>query len=212
LLGIGIVGLVAGTSGQNLALQLPKESTAIIELPRQTMIFKPTRQDMTVGRVVLSVYCSKAADVRVNGVKADPAWNEIHLTPAGEIVVDKRNRIAPADGSAWLYIYPTRLATNQFELPALRIEMSTNEPQSLLCLSVKVWFNEISNQYDSMYYQNLDDRYALVSFCTRAPEPSEVRSRFKQNRVATVDEFKQALGKPFVLKLNQRALRKERAP
>jgi hypothetical protein len=63
-----------------------------------------------------------------------------------------------------------------------------------------------------MYYQNLDDRYALLSYCTRAPEASGVQSRFKQNRVATVDEFKQALGKPFVIKLNQRALRKEWAP
>lgn len=81
----------------------------------------------------------------------------------------------------------------------MTLEFPTNAPGGQLCLSVKVWFNEVSNQYDSMYYQNLDDRYALVPFCTRAPESSGGRSRLNHNRVATVDEFKQALGKPFVL-------------
>ena len=148
----------------------------------------------------------------MNGVKPDPACREIHLTRTGEIVVDERSTVAPVDSGAWLYISLTQLSTNQFELAPLRIEFPTNEHGGLLCLSVKAWFNEVSNQYDSMYYQNLDDRYALVSYCTSAPEASGVQSRFKQNRVATVDEFKQALRKPFALKLKPTPLRKEWAP
>ncbi len=184
----------------------------VIEFSRQTLVFKPTRDDMTVGRVVFSVYCAKPGEVRLNGVKPDPAWRDIHLSRTGEIVVDERSRVAPADGVAWLYISLTRLATNQFELPPLKIEFPTNEHSGLLCMSVKVWFNEVSNQYDSMFYQKTDDRYALVSYCTESPDSSGAMSRFKQNRAATVNEFKQALAKPFVLKLNQRPLRKEWAP
>ena len=126
--------------------------------------------------------------------------------------MDERSQAASADRGAWLYISLARLATNQFELAPLRIEFPSNEHSGLLCLPVRGWFNEVSNQYDSMYYQNLDDRYALVSYCTSAPEASDARSRFKQNRVATVDEFKQSLGKPFVLKLKPTPLRKEWAP
>lgn len=38
------------------------QTAGIIEFPRRTLIFKPTRDDMRVGRVVLSVYCSKSAE------------------------------------------------------------------------------------------------------------------------------------------------------
>jgi hypothetical protein len=186
---------------------------AALEFPRTALSFKPTRNDMTVGRVVFSVYCSQPAEVRVNGIKPDPAWREIHLTQTGEIVVDERNRVVPTESGAWLYIALPQLSTNRFELGPLKIEFPTNESSGLLCLSVKVWFNEVSNQYDSHYYQNLDDRYALVSYCTSAPDTSSgAGSRFKQNRVATVDEFKEAFAKPFNIKLKPIPLRKEWAP
>lgn len=186
--------------------------TEVIEFPRQTLILKPTRDDITVGRVVFSVYCPSPEDVRVNGVQLDPAWRDIHLTQTG-IVVDRRSSVVPDAGAAWMLIHLKRTARNQFEFAPLKIEFSNKEHSSLLCMSVKAWFNEVTNQYDAMYYQNLDDRYALVSYCTRPPDnPSEagaVRARFSQNRVATVNEFKQVLSRPFVIRLNQEPLREE---
>jgi hypothetical protein len=179
----------------------------IIDLPRQTLVFKPTRDDITVGRVVFSVYCSHPDDVRVNGMRPDPAWRDVHLTETGEIVVDERNSAVPE--IAWLYIYLSEVAKNQFELGPLKIEVSGNQQNVLLCLSIKVWFNEVTNQYDGLYYENLDDRYALVSYCSDAPEPSPVEARFRQNRVATVNEFKEAISGPLVIRLNQRPLREE---
>jgi hypothetical protein len=205
---------VAAALGQTPGDNPPAEkaATEAIEFARQTLVFKPTRDDITVGRVVVSVYCAKPDEVRVNGVKPDPTWNNIHLTQTGEIVVDERHRTPPAGGVAWVYIALTQVSTNQFELPPLKVEFPSNTNSGLLCMSIKAWFNEVSNQYDSLFYEKTDDRYALVSYCTSSPDASEARARFKQNRVATAGEFKQAFSKPFVLKLNQRPLRKEWAP
>jgi hypothetical protein len=189
-----------------------KDSPSVIEFSRQTLDFKPTRDDMTVGRVVISVFCAKPGEVRVNGVKPDPAWRDIHLTSGGEIVVDERSRTAPADGAAWIYISLRQLSTNQFEMPPLKLEFPTNDNNGLFCISIKVWFNEVSNQYDSLFYQKTDDRYALASYCTSSPDSSAARSRFKQNRVATVREFTELFSKPFVIRLKQTPLRKEWAP
>ncbi len=70
-----------------------------------------------------------------------------------------------------------------------------------LCMSVKVWFNEVTNQYDSPFYENVPDRYALVSYCTK--DIPEARARHRQNRVATLEEFKGRLNQSFVLKLKE---------
>jgi hypothetical protein len=160
-----------------------------------------------VGRAVLSVYCSNPQEVRVNGVALDPAWREARLTQAGRIVVDRSSGAVPDAGVAWTDIYLEQVATNRFSLPPLKIESSAEEPGGQLCMSVKTWFNEVTNQYDSMYYENLDDRYALVAWCRNTPEASSpVEARFGQNRAATVEEFKAALSKPLVIRLNRRPL------
>lgn len=184
----------------------------VIELPRQTLTFKPTRDDITVGRVVLSIYCSNPDDVRVNGVRLDPVWRDVRLTQAGDIVVDRSSSTVPDAGVAWTDIYLDRVATNRFVLPPLKIESFADRLGGQLCISVKASFNEVTNRYDSMYYENLDDRYALVSWCTNRPEPtSPVGARFRQNRVATVEEFRATLSKPIVIRLNQRPLQEERS-
>lgn len=188
-----------------------KSSMEVIDFSRRTLAFKPTRDDFTVGRVVFSLYCSNPKNVRVNGVGLDPAWREIHLSEKG-IVVDSRSSVVPEDNQAWVVIDLAPVAKNQFELAPLKIEFPKGEAGPLLCMSVKAWFNEVTNQYDSMYYQNLDDRYALVSYRSReADYPSPVKARFSQNRVATVREFKQALSKPFAIRLNQRPLQEDGA-
>jgi hypothetical protein len=180
------LAFVSFAYGQGPGLQArdtePREFISVIEFPRQTIVFAPTRSDMTVGRVTFAVFFPNREAIRLNGAKPD---------------------------STFTYVDLKQLATNRFELAPLKIEFSTNGQSGPLCMSIKAWFNEVSNQYDSLFYQNLDDRYALVSYCTSSPASSEARSRFKQNRVATVKEFKEILAKPMVMRLKQTPLRKE---
>jgi hypothetical protein len=167
------------------AADASRARVSVVEFSRQTLVFAPTRDDMTVSQVVFNVFASDPNALRVNGTRSNSTFSHIDLKP---------------------------VAKNQFELPSLKIEFDTNAPGALLCLSVKVWFSEVSNQYDSLFYKNTDDRYALVAWCSSSPDSSPARSRFKQNRVATEKEFKEALSKPFVINLNQRALKKEWRP
>ena len=160
-----------------------KDLSHVVDLPRQTLTFKPTRDDLTVGCVVLSLVGTQPA--RVNGVETD---------------------------SRYSYLYLRQAAKNQFELPAMKIEYSLDGPEPIFCMSVKVWFNEVTNQHDSDLYVNRDDRYSLVSWCTSPPELSSdtsYKARFGQNRVQTLEEFKATLAKPFVLRMNQRPLKPE---
>jgi hypothetical protein len=163
----------------------PASKVTVIELARQTLVFAPTRDDMTVSQVVFNVFASDPNALRVNGARSNSTFSYIDLKP---------------------------VAKNQFELPSLKIEFDTNAPGALLCLSVKVWFSEVSNQYDSLFYKNTDDRYALVTWCSSSPDSSSARSRFRQNRLAKEKEFKEALSKPFIINLNQRPLRREWRP
>ena len=78
--------------------------------------------------------------------------------------------------SATLYLKQT--GNNQFELPALKIEFSSEELGGPLYMNLKVWFNELTNQYDSFVYEQLPDRYAIVSYCTNEDDdPSKVNAR-----------------------------------
>ena len=65
-----------------------------------------------------------------------------------------------------------------------------------------------STELNLMHFDYLDDRYALVSFCDRAegPDWEGARPRFHQNRVANLMQFREALSKPFQIRLNQRPL------
>lgn len=66
-------------------------------------------------------------------------------------------------------LYLKQLGKNQFELPAAKIEYSSEALGGPLYLSVKAWFNELTNQEDSPCYENVPDRYALLSYCTKSP-------------------------------------------
>jgi hypothetical protein len=182
----------------------------IIDIPRQTLIFKPSRQDMTVGQAVFPLYCSRPDAVRVNGVRPEPAWMNVRLTETGEIIVIERT--TAATDAVFLHIDLREVAANEFELGPLKIELSDEPADALLCMSVKVWFHQVTNQYDGLFYRNVDDRYTLVSFCTRPPDASPVKSRFRQNRVETVAAFQDVLAKPMAIELNDRALRAEWSP
>jgi hypothetical protein len=217
---LGIVALVATWCVHQSSHQVSQASASasaqkhlpeVIEFPRQTLIFKPTRDDFTVGSVIFNFYCSNAEEVRVNGVKLDPTWRDIHLTLAG-IVVDRRTSNVFEGGAAWTQIFLTQVSSNHFELPHLKIE-SSGEHSGYLCMSIKAWFNEVGNDGDSPYYQHVDDRYALVSYSTYPSSdlPAQVRHRFSQNRVGTVGEFKEALSKTFVIRLNQLPLGEKRS-
>ncbi len=159
----------------------------VIELPRQTLTFKPTRDDITVGCVIFSLHHSNSRKaipleaIRVNG--AQPK------TPV---------------------LYLKQVEKDRFELPAVKIEFSSKVLGGPLYLTAKVWFNELTNQYDSPFYENVADRYALVSYCTNEDEdPSKVNGRLGANRVTSLKEFRDRLGKPFVISLNERPLREE---
>jgi hypothetical protein len=183
----------------------------VIDLPRRTLSFKPTREDVTVGHVVFSILWSTPDEVRLNGIRLDSAWTEIRLTRAGDIIVERGSGARPHGGMARILMSLDRVATNRFELPTVKLEASTTRPRGQLCLSLKAWFNEISTQYDALYYEKGEDRYALVAWCMNPAllSPS-VAARFTQNRVATAAEFSDTLAKPFVIRLNDRPLR-ERA-
>jgi len=172
-------------ASQNL-IKPQQQSIEVIEIPRQILTFQPTRADISVGKVTFTIAASKPESVRVNGHALDPAWLQIELK---------------------------NIARNQYELAPLNIEWPQNPGHEILCMSVKAWFQEVSTTYDSLFYQNTEDRYALISWCSMAPESfptTQYKSRFAQNRVMTVNEFKEALTKPFVIKLNDRPLDEEK--
>jgi hypothetical protein len=157
-----------------------KPAGRVVDLGRQTLTFTPTRDDLTVGCAEVAVVSSHP--VRVNGVEA----------------------------KEWNYIYLKQMGRNQFELPALRIEFARDGPETIGCLSVKILLNEVTAQADSDLYEHRDDRYALLSWCTNPPElmkDTPYKARFGQNRVQTLDEFKEKLAKPFPLRMKQTPLK-----
>jgi hypothetical protein len=164
-----------------LLLASPALAQDIVAIESRTLVFEPTRDDLTVGTVWFNIYASQPSQVTIDGVASAEQWHHLELR---------------------------EVAKNRFALPALRIESRA----TLLCLSIKVWFKEVGNQHDGLFYERLDDRYALVAFATRAdgPEWERARPRFAQNRVATLDEFLAALERPFALRLNRRPLAEAR--
>jgi hypothetical protein len=140
--------------------------------------FQPTRGDVTVGTAILSVYCA-CDDAQVNGGDFDMEWYTTE---------------------------PHAVSVNMFEMDRHEIVVSRTNDR-LLCLSMKVFFNEISFQYDALYYENVEDRYSLLSYCTGdRVVPWNVDTRFGMNRVETFEEFDAALSQPFTILLNDRPL------
>ncbi len=143
-----------------------------IEFEKRVLEFKPSRADLTVGIAIINVLAPES-DLSING--AEPVrQRDVELKQVG---LDK------------------------FEMPKLKFTPVGDNPDAL-CLGVKVWFNELPNESDSPFYAITDDRYALVSYCTK--EHREARARHSKNRVATLEEFRERLKKPFALNMRTR--------
>jgi hypothetical protein len=164
--------------------RVPASSNLVrtIKLPKRTLVFQPSRDDFTVRSVIFTV--SQLANVPRDGV-----WI---------------NGVAPKR----MQIHLRQVGTNRFQLPALKIQYSREAMGGPLYLALKVWFNDISNQGDPFFYQNLPDRYALLTYCTDETEdPAKVNVRWGANRAATVREFNERLAKPLTIRLKEGPMR-----
>jgi hypothetical protein len=174
-----LVFLVPGCAQRPGATQ-PASSlhwTTIAEFDRQTLVFRPTRDDITVGCALLNLYPHRMEEMRVNG-----------------------------DTLEVPRLYLKQVGRNEFELPKLKIELA-DAPEAVLCMSIKPLFNEATNQNDGRFYQNLEDRYALVSWCSREPHNEEERNgRMRNNPVRSLEDFKTALAQSLVIPLNNEPL------
>ncbi len=173
----------------NAGTPAPTNLTDVIDLPQQTLVFAPTREDFTVGTVVFTVIQLDAAH---------PERGAVHPAAA------RINDVAPKGTT----LYLKRAGKNQFELPALKIQYSREDSGGPIYLALKVWFDGISNQDDPFYYQNHPDRYALLTYCTNESEdPAKVNVRWGANRATTLNQFKEKLAQPLAINLNQEPLR-----
>lgn len=159
-----------------LAAAAPAQEVAAID--SRVLTFVPSRDDLTVGKAVVSIHAERPEEVRLDGKPLPAAWHLIEL-----------ERVGP----------------NRFALPPLRLEAPAGE---LVCLSLKVWFAEVDNRWDGLFYDRLDDRYALVAWSTRTDGPGweRAKARFAQNRVDTLDQLQERLSRPFPIALNRRPL------
>ena len=178
LLAAALLALLA-TSGPTPSRAAPTEGL-VVAIESGTLALSTSRPDISVGKVVLSVLATRPDEVKVDG-----------RPPADEWTV--RELVALGDG--------------RWQLPALRVEAPAGHA-GIIAVSVKAWFVEVDNRDDGLYYARLDDRYALVSYATRADGPDwpRVRPRFSQNRAATLEAFRAALTRPLRIELNDRPL------
>lgn len=151
-----------------------------IVLEEQILELRTTRDDITVGRAVIAVYCAEPTALRIQESVPTSTWTLLALEPAGP---------------------------HQFRLPVIRVER-TSDAAGPVYLSLKAWFAEVSNQDDALYYAHLDDRYALVSFCSGSEDATDgtAKARFRQNRLPTLNALCERLREPFVIRLNDRPL------
>ncbi len=70
-------------------------------------------------------------------------------------------------------------------------------------MSVKIWFNELPNER-LFFFEKIEDRYSQLSYCSR--DVPEAQHHFSQNRVATLEEFRDHLKKPIALNLTQHGM------
>jgi hypothetical protein len=186
-----MLALLSTSSAQQPLSSTPKVGavarenlSGLLELPRQILSVQPTRDDISVRSVVFSVsgsdglFHGETDGIRINGVV--PKSSQLNLKQVGK---------------------------NQFELPALKIEYSSQVFGGPLYLTLKVWFNEVSTE-DVFFYQDRQDRYALLTYCTdEAEDPAMVNARWGANRAKTWKEFKEKLAAPLVLNLKPQPLR-----
>lgn len=156
-----------------------ENSNDVIEFERQILQFTPSRTDLTVGIVWLSVLTPKVD------------W---------KVKLPEAERSNFHDAREYKYFELKRVGYNRFELPQLSIQ-AKQRVHGPVCISVKAWLNEVISEYESLYWIDLDDRYSLLSYCSSNDEMA--RARYSQNRVTTLQEFRARLEKPIVLKFRR---------
>jgi hypothetical protein len=162
------------------AAELVVHGEPMLMLEARTLSFVPSRSDFTVRTALFSVFGAPPEDVERDGVPLTERWNYLELPAVGP---------------------------NQFAFAASSLRWPADR-NPLVCLSIKVWFAEVGNQYDGLYYRDVEDRYALVSYCTRShgADWAQAEPRFSQNRVASVDALLDVLRAPIAIELNDRPL------
>jgi hypothetical protein len=161
-----------------------KPAPHTLDLPREIVTLQPSRDDLTVGAAILLLYTSHPQNISIE--TAQPMHGDIN------------------------FIYLKQIGKNQFELPAITLDLPQNDPKAFLCLSLKLYFNEITNMYDSDIYEKRDDRYSMISYVQGTPEPVPVgRFSFTQNKVPSLADFESFLSKPIPVRLKSIPLKPE---
>src|SRR5262249_9896487 len=149
-----------------------------ISFERQVLEFAPTRPDLTVGIVWFTVFTP------------DKDWT-VKLTEPDPDNFDDRGDLK--------YLELKQAGKNRFELPALTIQPESQK-SGAVCMSITIWFNELPNER-LFFFVHLEDRYAQLSYCTR--DVPQAQHHFSQNRVASLEEFRDRLKQPIVLNLTE---------
>ena len=171
--------VVLGCALQALAVE-PDEAAAPsqIKLDSCVLEFQPTRPDLTVGIVWFTM-----------------------LTPDNDwaLIFDPSQKDNYKDQGTLKVLDLKEVGKNRFEFPDLTLERH-GDKNGAVCMSIKIWFKELPNER-VFYFEKIEDRYSQLSYCSR--DVPEAQHHFSQNRVATLEEFKDSLKKPLVLRLTQ---------
>jgi hypothetical protein len=186
-----VVGLAFAASccscGDNVQGAIPDAPSSpgqgTLSLASRVIELATTRSDITVGAAMFTSRCGTGT--------GDEA--------TGSCLLDG------AQAEPWTYLELPSVRPGEFALAEHTLAW---DGSTCACLSLKAFFNEVSFQDDSLYYVNLDDRYALVSYCTaeQCLASPENAARFSHNRALTIESFDAALSQRFVIELNDRPL------
>lgn len=159
----------------------PDEAAAApsqIKLDPCVLEFQPTRPDLNVGIVWFTM------------LTPDNDWT-LTFDPSQEDNYKDQGTLKLLDLK--------EVGRNRFEFPGLTVDRH-GEKNGAVCMSIKIWFKELPNER-IFYFEKIEDRCSQLSYVSR--DVPEAQHHFSQNRVATLDEFKDSLKKPLVLKLTQ---------
>ena len=83
---------------------------------------------------------------------------------------------------------------------SIRYDQKTGK---FFCIGMKVIFEGFPNRCDEVLYQEIKDRYSILSFCTvdKIPENTPANARFSNRRLATWSDFSSAFVRPIQLHL-----------
>lgn len=155
------------------------------DIPAVTVVIAHDRPDLVLEKLMIQLYCLP----REGGQGGAP------FETCGTVTVDGPQ---PTD--------------QLFELPATGRDRVDTKPisigfatraENVWCIGMKVLFQGIPNQTDSLLYVDLDDRYSILSYCSEATLPPQhaQQSRWAHRRAPTFQEFVTRLGQPIAIAL-----------